>query len=69
MFGNNKGKSKLIHAVCYYCKKTDFRANMECVELFWDMWVHKECSRKARGTIVCPHCEGKGEVPIEKEGN
>ena len=26
-------------------------------------WIHPECSRKQRGTKVCPHCNGKGEVP------
>ena len=65
MFGKKKGK--IIHAVCYYCKKTDFRANMVRGSVFWDTWYHKECSQKAREVIVCPQCKGVGEVPIEKE--
>ena len=65
MFGKKKGK--IIHAVCYYCKKTDFRANMECGSWVWDSWSHKECYRKSEGLMACPKCKGTGEVPIEKE--
>ena len=71
MFWNRK-KSAEIDAVCYYCKKTDFRANMKLLELpsslLWNMWAHKECHLKAKCLMVCPHCKGVGEVPIEKEG-
>ena len=68
MVGKKKEKPQQIHAVCFFCKKTDFRANMVGVGWAFDLWAHKECDRKAREVVVCPHCKGTGEVPIEKEG-
>ena len=69
MFGKVKvdkeRKPVLLHAVCYYCKKTDFCANMinlnPSYTVFGD-YAHKECLQKACGVIDCPHCNGTGEV-------
>ena len=63
-----------ISADCGYCRKTDFVSNMvEGLVVYSEGrgqygWMHEECNYKARGIIVCPHCKGVGEVPIEKEG-